>query len=89
MAVQDLAEGVSSREAAVEELKELPTDVGLDTLAERMNICVTLTKYKYHKISQDVRVVLTLMSIWMWIKSSKNILSLIKSRGRCSTLTKK
>ena len=54
-----------------------------------MNICVTLTKYKYHKISQDVRVVLTLMSIWMWIKSSKTILSLIKSRGRCSTLTKK
>ena len=35
MAVQDLVEGVSSREAVVEELKELPTDVGLDTLAER------------------------------------------------------
>ena len=35
MAVQDLAEGMSSREAVVEELEELPTDVGLDTLAER------------------------------------------------------
>ena len=35
MAVQDSVEGVSSREAVVEELKELPTDVGLDTLAER------------------------------------------------------
>ena len=35
MAVQDLVEGVSSREAVVEELKELSTDVGLDTLAER------------------------------------------------------
>ena len=35
MAVQDLAEGMSSREAVVEELKELPADVGLDTLAER------------------------------------------------------
>ena len=30
-----ILEGVSSREAVVEELKELPTDVGLDTLAER------------------------------------------------------
>ena len=30
-----ILEGVSSREAVVEELEELPTDVGLDTLAER------------------------------------------------------
>ena len=30
-----ILEGVSSREAVVEELEELPTDVGLDTLAKR------------------------------------------------------
>ena len=34
MSVEDLVEGVSSREAVVEELKELPTDIGLGTLAE-------------------------------------------------------